>query len=90
MMEANEKADARAREEQLRNFMKRQAELKKEKAEKEFKDEMAERDRVLAQLDENDKQFYSYAERAINEWQQAGKNIKPLIVELKNYKKRVL
>jgi Trichohyalin-plectin-homology domain len=89
LMEANEKAEAKIREEQLHNFLKKQADQKKEKAEKEFRDEMAERDRVLAHLDENDKQFYSYAERAISEWQQAGKNIKPLIVELKNYKKRV-
>ena len=45
---------------------------------------------MLANLDENDKQFYSYAERAIKEWSDAGKNIKPLIVELKSYKKRVM
>ncbi len=69
--------------------MKRQVELKKEKAEKEFKEEIAERDRAIANLDENDKQFYSYAERAIKDWADAGKNIKPLIVELKNYKKKV-
>lgn len=67
-----------------------QVEIKKQKAEQEFKDEIAERDRTLANLDENDKQFYSYAERAIKDWADAGKNIKPLIVELKNYKKKVL
>jgi hypothetical protein len=33
----------------------RQAEQRKEKAEKEFKDEIAERDRAVANLDENDK-----------------------------------
>ena len=89
LFEAQERAEHRAREEQLRNFMKRQVEIKKEKAEKEFKEEIAERDRAIANLDENDKQFYSYAERAIKDWADAGKNIKPLIVELKNYKKKV-
>ena len=42
-----------------------------------------------ALLDEHDKKFYSYAEQAIKQWQDSGKNIKPLIMELKSYNKKV-
>ena len=42
-----------------------------------------------ALLDVKEKEFYSYAERCVKEWQDQGKNVKPLILELKGYKKRV-
>ncbi len=41
-----------------------------------------------AMLDHKEKEFYSYAERCIKEWQDQGKNVKPLIMELKSYKKK--
>ena len=40
--------------------------------------------------DQQDKNFYSYAEKCISEWQAQGKNVKPLIMELKNYKKKAV
>ena len=40
-------------------------------------------------LDQQEKGFYSYAERCIRDWEDAGKNVKPLLIELKNYKKRI-
>ena len=40
--------------------------------------------------DQQEKNFYSYAEKCVSEWESQGKNIKPLILELKNYKKKVL
>jgi hypothetical protein len=43
-----------------------------------------------ALLDNQEKEFYSYAEQCIKEWEAAGKNVKPLIMELKGYKKRSL
>jgi hypothetical protein len=46
--------------------------------------------RMQALQDEQEKGFYSYAEQAIRQWQESGKNIKPLIIELKNYKKKIL
>ena len=39
-------------------------------------------------LDEEEKKFHTYAEQAIKEWKENGKNVKPLIIELKNIKKR--
>ena len=41
-------------------------------------------------LDQQYKNFYSYAEKCIAEWQSQGKNVKPLIMELKNYKKKAI
>ena len=46
--------------------------------------------RNQALQDQQEKNFYSYAEKCIDEWQGQGKNVKPLIIELKNYKKRVV
>ena len=46
--------------------------------------------KTQALLDQQEKNFYSYAEKCIQDWQAQGKNVKPLIMELKNYKKRVV
>jgi len=46
--------------------------------------------KTQALLDNNEKQFYSYAEQAVRDWEAQGKNVKPLILELKNYKKRLV
>lgn len=43
-----------------------------------------------ALLDQQEKQFYSYAEKCIQGWNDTGKNVKPLILELKSYKKRIV
>ena len=59
------------------------------KAEEDFKSELAEAARTQALLDQQEKGFYSYAEQALKEWQQKGKNVTPMILELKNYKKKV-
>lgn len=60
------------------------------KIEDEFKRELEEAHKHRALLDQNEKQFYSYAERCIKEWQDLGKNVTPLILELKNYKKKII
>ena len=46
--------------------------------------------KTKALMEQQEKNFYSYAEKAIAQWQAQGKNVKPLIMELKNYKKRVV
>jgi hypothetical protein len=46
--------------------------------------------RNQALQDQQEKNFYSYAEKCVSEWDTQGKNVKPLIMELKNYKKRVV
>jgi hypothetical protein len=46
--------------------------------------------RNQALQDQQEKNFYSYAEQCVAQWEAQGKNVKPLIMELKNYKKRVV
>jgi hypothetical protein len=41
-------------------------------------------------LDEKEKDFYSYAEKCIKDWESNGKNVTPLIIELKSFKKRLI
>ena len=88
--EQQEKEEERMRKEELKHFNKRQMEIKQKKAEEEFKKELEAQTKAQALLDHNEKHFYSYAEQAISEWQDSGKNVKPLILELKSYKKRTV
>ncbi len=64
--------------------------IKKKRAEDDFIRELQESSKTQALLDQKEKEFYSYAEKCIKEWQDAGKNVKPLILELKNYKKQTI
>ena len=52
--------------------------------------ELHEATKGAAMLDHKEKEFYSYAEKCIKEWQDQGKNVKPLILELKSYKKKMV
>lgn len=88
-MEKAEKGEDRQRYNELRMFQTQQITQKKRKAEEEFSQQLNHDMHIVAMQDEQDKQFYSYAEKAIRQWQDHGKNIKPLIHELKSYKKRI-
>jgi hypothetical protein len=88
-MDAKDREENRQRLEQLKEYQVKQAQDRKAKAEKEFQEEMENVAKNTALLDEHDKKFYSYAEQAIKQWQDSGKNIKPLIMELKSYNKKV-
>ena len=89
-MDERERMEGRNRQEELRNFHSQQIEDKRKRAAYEFRQQIDEDAMIAATHDEVEKQFYSYAERAIKQWQNHGKNIKPLILELKNYKKRAM
>lgn len=56
----------------------------------EFKKDQLEQAKIQALQDQQEREFYSYAERCLSEWKGSGKNVKPLVMELKNYKKKVL
>ena len=90
MAEEQEREEERQRAQELSKFQKNQAEIKNKIAVQEFMQQQADALKTQALLDQQEKNFYSYAERCIEEWQTQGKNVKPLIMELKNYKKRVL
>ena len=87
--EQQEKEEERMRGEELKKFLKSQADRKHKKVEDEFVRELELEHKSQALLDEQEKKFYSYAEQALSEWQDKGKNVKPLILELKGYKKRL-
>jgi len=63
---------------------------KTKKVEEEYYKELDYATKNTALLDHTEKQFYSYAEQCIKEWTAQGKNVKPLILELKTYKKRIV
>ena len=88
--EEQEKEEERQRARELQNFQLNQARVKNENAVRAFQNEQANALKTQALLDQQEKNFYSYAEQCIRDWQDQGKNVKPLIMELKNYKKRVL
>jgi len=90
LAEQQEKEEEKQRARELSNFIKTQGDAKQAKAIKEFQVEQTNAIKTQALLDQQEKNFYSYAEQAISEWQGQGKNVKPLIMELKNYKKRIV
>jgi len=79
-----EKDEFRNKQVELKAYQRSQAEFRKKAAEDEFMREMKEATTSKALLDHKEKEFYSYAEKCIKEWQDQGKNVKPLILELKN------
>jgi hypothetical protein len=85
--DAQEREEARQRQVELTNYIRRQAEDKNRKAQEDFINEQHAAVRNNALMDQQEKKFYSYAEKCIAEWSSQGKNVKPLIMELKNYKK---
>ena len=89
LQEEQEKEEIRQRNAQLKNFQKTQVEIKSSKIQDEYKRKLEEASKSNALLDHQEKQFYSYAEQCIKEWQDKGKNVTPLILELKNYKKQI-
>ena len=88
--EKQEQEELRMRNKELSNYVRTQSEWKKKRVEDDFKKELEAASKSQALLDEQEKQFYSYAEKCIKEWEANGKNVKPLILELKSYKKRII
>lgn len=78
------------RNKEVKGYLKKQMEVKQRKVEDEFKRELQEQTKAQALLDQQEKTFYSYAEQCVKQWQDNGKNVKPLILELKGYKKRLV
>lgn len=86
--EQQEREEERQRRVELTNYLKKQADEKNMKAQEDFVNSQHEALHNQALMDQQEKNFYSYAEKCIGEWQSQGKNVKPLIMELKNYKKK--
>ena len=69
--------------------MAKQVDDKKKKSEEEFLEERRTAMVAQALADNEEKTYYSYAERCIKEWGDSGKNVKPLLIELKTYKNKI-
>lgn len=87
--EQYEKEEERHRRVELTNYLQKQIDDKSRKNQEDFVNEQHTALRNQALQDQLQKNFYSYAEKCITEWESMGKNVKPLIIELKNYKKRM-
>ena len=87
--EAMEMEEERLRNLELSEYLKSQHDVKLKQAEKEFRREQKAATKAQALLDQQDKQFYSYAEKAIKDWKGEGKNVTPLILELKGQAKQI-
>lgn len=81
--EALEKEEERLRNLELQEHLKQQREAKAKIAEYEFRKEQKAATKAQALIDQQEKHFYSYAEKAISDWKKEGKNVTPLILELK-------
>ena len=86
-MENREKLEELERNKDLARNRKEQAEAQQKIREHEFKKEQKAATKTQALLDQQDKHFYSYAEKCIKEWKDQGKNVTPLLLELKKQAK---
>ena len=88
--EAQEKEEQRQRAVEITNYLKNQIAAKNQKRVDDFVSEQYSSLKQQALIDQQEKNFCNYAEKCISEWTSQGKNVKPLIMELKNYKKRIV
>lgn len=63
-------------------------EVKKQKAEDEFVKDQEDAYKTNLVLQKEQDEFMRYADECIGEYHQAGKNLVPLILDLKSYKKK--
>ena len=85
--EKNEMMDRRRRERDLAEYRRLQTEEKRRLAIKDFEQINEDTYRRLQRLDTEDDDFIKYAEHWISEYKKQGKNILPLLLELKRYKR---
>lgn len=89
IQEEQERQDNYNRQVELKKYQRIQSAKIQERAKNEFQEEQQAALKAQALLDQQEKNFLSYAEKAIGEWEKNGKNVKPLILELKGYKKKI-
>ena len=86
--ENKEKEMKRLREKELKEYQKLQYEEKKRQVMDEFVKLNQDAYKNLQRLDNENDDFIKYAEYHIQEYQKQGKNIRPLLIELKKYKQK--
>ena len=83
----NEMMDRRRREKDLADYRRLQTEEKRRVAMKDFEQFNEDYYKQVKRLEMEDDDFIKYAEEWIREYKKQGKNITPLLLELKRYKK---
>ena len=69
MAEEQEKEEERQRAQELLNFQREQSDIKNRIAVQEFQQQQADALKTQALNDQQEKNFYSYAEKCIQDWQ---------------------
>lgn len=87
--EKQELDDIRTRSKNLQNFHKYQMDIRKKKAEEDFKSDMETAFKTKLMLQNENDEFLKYAEGWIKEYYKDGKDITPLLLDLKQYKKNI-
>ena len=86
--EDKEKEVKRLRERDLKEYQKLQYEEKKRQVMDDFKRLNEDAYKNMQRLDNENDDFIKYAEYHIEEYKKQGKNIRPLLIELKKYKQK--
>lgn len=92
LMKEDEKLELfeiRNRSKNLQNYHKYQMEIRKKKAEDDFKTDMENAYKSKLMLQNENDEFLKYAEGWIGEYYKDGKDITPLLLDLKGYKKKI-
>lgn len=87
--EKNELKEIKDRNKHLANYHKLQMEVKKRKANEEFVIDQESSYKTKMMLNNEQDDFLNYAEGWIKEFHDQGKDITPLILDLKAYKKKL-
>jgi hypothetical protein len=67
-------------------FNKKRAKEKQDKMEEQLRLELERDSQTQQRIKDEKNDFFKYAETCINEWKSGGKNVMPLLLEMKKYK----
>ena len=87
--EKEELIDIKNRNKNLQSYLKFQMDIKRKKAEEDFKDDIETAIKTKLMLQNEQDEFLKYAEKWIQEYHNDGKNIIPMLLDLKQYKKKI-
>lgn len=87
--EKEELNDIKNRNKNLQNYHKYQIDTKRKKAEEDFKNNVENAIKTKLMLQNEQDEFLKYAEGWIHNYHDDGKNIIPMLLNLKEYKKKI-
>jgi hypothetical protein len=87
--EKDELTDIKNRNKNLQSYHKFQMDIKRKKAEEDFKENIETSIKTKLMLQNEQDEFLRYAEKWIHEYHNDGKNIIPMLLDLKQYKRKI-